>query len=61
MANFYIDFSGFCVIDAETKEEAEEKFWKGLQTPSTEAYGEFYEIDGIEEHDSTEYKLFLKF
>ncbi len=49
MKEFYIDFSGFCVIKAATKEEAEEKFWKDLQAPSKETYDEVYEVYEVEE------------
>ena len=46
---FYIDFSGWCVIKATSKEEAERIFWAGLQTPSKEAYDDVYDIELIEE------------
>lgn len=49
MSKFYIDFSGYCVIEAETAEDAENKFWKGLRSPSADAYDDIYDIDGIEE------------
>lgn len=52
MAKFMIDFSGYCAIEAETKEEAEQKFWTGLQTPSEEAFDDVYDIDCIEEDAS---------
>lgn len=28
MQNWYIDFSGWCEIQASTREEAKEKFWE---------------------------------
>lgn len=46
---FYIDFSGYCLIKAKSAKEAEEKFWKGLQVPSKETYDDVYDIDSIEE------------
>lgn len=46
---WYIDFSGYCEIEASTREEAEKKFWEGLRSPSSEAYNDVYDIDGIEE------------
>lgn len=49
MKKFWIDFSGYCSIEAETREEAEEKFWQGLQTPSKDAFDDVYDIEGIEE------------
>ena len=48
---FYIDFSGYCTIKAKNKEEAENKFWRGLQKPSKECYDDVYDIEGIEEKD----------
>ena len=46
---WYIDFSGYCMIEAETAEEAETKFWKGLRPPCEEAFDDVWDIDGIEE------------
>lgn len=46
---FYIDFSGYCKIEAESIEEAEELFWKKLQPPSEDAYDDVYNVDGVEE------------
>lgn len=44
---YYIDFSGYCVIDAENEEEAMSKFWE--DSPSGDIYDEiYYEIDSIE-------------
>ena len=47
---WYIDFSGYCEIEADSAEEAERKFWAGLQSPSKEAFNDVYDIDGIEEN-----------
>lgn len=49
MGKFYIDFSGYCIVDATSAEDAENKFWENLQPPSQEATGEVYEINCIEE------------
>ena len=49
MAKFYIDFSGYCAVEAETKEEAEEKFWNTLQKPCESCYEDIYGIDSIEQ------------
>lgn len=46
---WFIDFSGYCSIEAETKEEAKQKFWDGLQKPTAEAFDDVYDIDYIEE------------
>ena len=48
---WYIDFSGYCLITAETREEAEKKFWEGLQPPCKEGYDDVYDIDGIEKRE----------
>lgn len=45
---WYIDFSGYCEIEAETAEEAEAKFWKGLRTPCEDAFNDVWDIDSIE-------------
>ena len=52
MKEFYIDFEGYCLIEAKSIEEAEEKFWKGLVAPSKEAYDDVYDIVRIEEKKS---------
>ena len=57
---FYIDFSGYCRIKAETKEEAEQKFWQGLQVPSKDTYDDVYDIEGIEEVDEAQDVIFGK-
>jgi len=48
MARFWIDFQGYCCVDAETKEQAEEIFWENI-TPNTNAlYYINYQVDTIE-------------
>lgn len=49
MAIFHIDFSGTCLIEAQNADEAEEKFWNGLTTPSKETFDDCYDIECIEE------------
>lgn len=49
MKAFYIYFRGYCTIEAETREEAEEKFWEGQQSPSEDAINDVYDIESIEE------------
>lgn len=46
---FYIDFSGYCIVEAASKEEAEQIFWDGLQPPTVKAFDDVYDIDCIEE------------
>ena len=50
---WYIDFSGYCTIEAETAEEAETKFWKGLRPPCEEAFDDVWDIDSIEPAENT--------
>lgn len=45
---YYIDFSGYCTIEASSAEEAEKKFWQGLQKPCKDAYDDVWDIDAIE-------------
>ena len=51
MALFYIDFDGYCIMEAATKEEAEQKFWDTLQKPcdTKDCYDDIYDIDSIQE------------
>ena len=49
MKEYYIDFSGYCKIKANSKEEAEKIFWDNLQVPSKETYDDVYDIECIEE------------
>ena len=49
MKEFYIDFTGYCCIRAENEEEAEAKFWEGLQPPSKDTFDDVYDIEGISE------------
>lgn len=51
MAKYFIDFSGYCSIEAKNEEEAQEKFWRGLQSPSKDAFDDVYDIDGIEKQE----------
>ena len=51
---FYIDFSGWCTVEAESKQEAEEKFWEGLQVPTKYAFDDYYDIEDIESYSIEE-------
>ena len=46
---FWIDFEGYCSIEAETEEEAKEKFWEEIYPHSSEIKDEHYELNAIEE------------
>lgn len=45
---YYIDFSGYCTIEADSADEAEAKFWKGLRPPTEDCFDDVWDIDGIE-------------
>ena len=49
MGSYWIDFSGFVCIDAESVEEAREKFFSTYQAPCRDGYDYSYEIDSIED------------
>ncbi len=52
MRKFYIDFSGYLKVEANTPREAEEKFWRlvNSQFNLTGDYSDdVWDIDGIEE------------
>lgn len=53
MSKFYIDFIGYCEIEAETREEAKEKFWETLVDPCTACTNATYEIDFVEFKDES--------
>lgn len=44
---YYIDFEGYCQIEAKNKEEARKKFWEKVQPPTKEGFYENYVIDSI--------------
>lgn len=54
MDEYIIDFIGYCKIRADGREDAQSKFWHNLQAPSSEAYGEIYDISGVEGPGSEE-------
>lgn len=43
---FYIDFTGYCTVEAENVDEAKEKF-----SNDEDLKNWFFEIDGIEQED----------
>lgn len=49
MRKWWVDFSGYCVVDADTREEVEETFFQHIY-PAIEGpiYNEVYEVTGIE-------------
>lgn len=50
MPKFWIDFSGYCMVEAPNKEQAEEQFYRNFHLDiSNPICNETYEIEGIEE------------
>lgn len=45
---WYVDFSGYCMIEANSAEEAEAKFWRGLRPPCKDAFNDVWDIENIE-------------
>lgn len=52
MQKFIINFEGYCIIKADTKEEAEKKFWESLhqETFINRVY-DIYDIYDVEEKE----------
>lgn len=50
MKKYYVDFSGYCEIEAETPEQAKAKFWWLIQE-EIPLPRNIYEIDSVEEKD----------
>lgn len=48
MSEYYIDFEGYCVIEAENEEEAKKKFWQIIQSDEP-LPSNLYEIQSVEE------------
>ena len=50
--NFYVDFSGYVMVSAETKEEAEKLFWEKFVyqvVSNSDCYDDVWDIESIEE------------
>lgn len=58
---WYVDFTGYCEIEAETAEEAETKFWKGVRPPCEEAFNDVWDIDNIELAETRPFSFITKF
>lgn len=44
---YFVDFSGYCVVEAKTKEEAEDVFWEMVYSDKP-LPSNVYEIQGVE-------------
>ena len=53
MSKFWIDFKGYCLVEAPDKEQAENQFFENIY-PNVNGpiYNEVYEVEGIEEEVS---------
>lgn len=50
--NFYVDFSGYVMVSAETEEEAEKLFWEKFVyqiVSNNDCYDDVWDIESIEE------------
>lgn len=54
MSKFWIDFQGYCCVDANNKEEAEEIFWNNITPPCNSLYDINYQVDTIEKEEVSE-------
>lgn len=50
MAKYYVDYSGYCIIEANTMEEAEQEFWNQFDN-LPKLPDEIVEIEGIERQE----------
>ena len=50
MPKFWIDFKGYCQVEAPDKEQAEKKFFENISPDiNGPVYYKVYEIEGVEE------------
>ena len=52
MKKFWIDFSGYVCVDAESAEEAENKMWDAIHRTlafPTDFYDDVWEVEGVKE------------
>lgn len=49
MSKFWIDFSGYCMVEAPNKEQAEEIFWDNITPDANALYDINYQVDTVEE------------
>lgn len=51
MSKFWIDFQGYCCVDANSKEEAEEIFWDNILPSCNPLYDINYQVNTIEKEE----------
>lgn len=49
MSKYWIDFQGYCAVDANSWEEAENLFYGHINPANDIIYDEVYEVQGIEQ------------
>lgn len=54
MSKFWIDFSGYCCVEANSKEEAEEIFWDNITPSDNPLYDINYQVDTVEKEEVSE-------
>lgn len=48
MATYYVDFSGYCEVEADSADEAEIKFWEYINNDAPLPQN-IYDLEGVEE------------
>lgn len=48
MATYYVDFSGYCAVNADSADEAETKFWEYIYNNAPLPHS-LYTLEGVEE------------
>ena len=52
MSNYYVDFSGWCEVEADSADEAGNKFWKYIHDDAPLPHN-VYNLEGVEEIEET--------
>ena len=64
LKKYFIDFEGYCAIDARSPDEAKNEFWNGLQSPTKGGYDAEYEVVGwgcdSEEDNEDEFSIMFE-
>lgn len=51
MSKFWIDFQGYCCVEANSKEEAENIFWDNITPPDNPLCDINYQVDNVEKEE----------
>lgn len=52
MSTYYVDFSGWCEVEADSESEAKAKFWEYIYDNAPLPHN-IYKIEGVEEVEET--------